>query len=198
MIVQNYNSVLTLSHLYQCSDAILVHENDTVHRICAQLMNIKHISFSDVNKVIAHQLGSVLQPAHTADTHSQYCRNPMGEHTYCVCVSEKSRNVHTRLPYTVDVGWGCVCGVGGVCVSGGGGTSQCYTLNTDSVLKLGFVCAWVITYVFMCANVSGCVCVLMDVCAHTCVCLSELMSSLVWHLEYKFCVKAWCYVWIGV
>ncbi|XP_061073792.1 tubulin delta chain [Conger conger] len=79
VIVQNYNSVLTLSHLYQCSDAILVHENDTVHRICAQLMNIKHISFSDVNKVIAHQLGSVLQPAHTAHTHSQYSRNPMGE-----------------------------------------------------------------------------------------------------------------------
>ncbi|KAG7471305.1 hypothetical protein MATL_G00123040 [Megalops atlanticus] len=79
VIVQNYNSVLTLSHLYQCSDAILVHENDAVHRICAQLMNIKHISFSDVNKVIAHQLGSVLQPAHTAHTQSQYSRNPMGE-----------------------------------------------------------------------------------------------------------------------
>ncbi|CAB1349041.1 unnamed protein product, partial [Coregonus sp. 'balchen'] len=60
VIVQNYNSVLTLSHLYQLSDAILVHENDTVHKICAQPMNIKHISFSDVNKVIAHQLGSEL------------------------------------------------------------------------------------------------------------------------------------------
>ncbi|KAI1893555.1 hypothetical protein AGOR_G00124930 [Albula goreensis] len=79
VIVQNYNSILTLSHLYQCSDAILVHENDTVHRICAQLMNIKHISFSDVNKVIAHQLGSVLQPAHTQSTCSQYSRNPIGE-----------------------------------------------------------------------------------------------------------------------
>ncbi|KAJ8403867.1 hypothetical protein AAFF_G00347350 [Aldrovandia affinis] len=79
VIVQNYNSVLTLSRLYQCSDAILVHENDTVHRICAQLMNIKHISFGDVNKVIAHQLGGALQPAHTGDSHSQYSRNPMGE-----------------------------------------------------------------------------------------------------------------------
>ncbi|KAG5837576.1 hypothetical protein ANANG_G00240800 [Anguilla anguilla] len=81
VIVQNYNSVLTLSRLYQCSDAILVHENDTVHRICAQLMNIKHISFGDVNKVIAHQLGGVLQPALTEETHSQYSRNPMGELT---------------------------------------------------------------------------------------------------------------------
>uniref|UniRef100_A0A3B4UDC8 Tubulin delta chain n=1 Tax=Seriola dumerili TaxID=41447 RepID=A0A3B4UDC8_SERDU len=78
VIVQNYNSVLTLAHLYQLSDAILVHENDTVHRICSQLLNIKHISFSDVNRVIAHQLGSVLQPALTADSHGAYSRNPLG------------------------------------------------------------------------------------------------------------------------
>ncbi|XP_037632344.1 tubulin delta chain isoform X2 [Sebastes umbrosus] len=79
VIVQNYNSVLTLAHLYQLSDAILVHENDTVHRICSQLLNIKHISFGDVNGVIAHQLGSVLQPALTADSYGGYSRNPLGE-----------------------------------------------------------------------------------------------------------------------
>ncbi|KAA0701884.1 Tubulin delta chain [Triplophysa tibetana] len=79
VIVQNYNSVLTLSHLYQLSDAILVHENDTVHKICSRLMNIKHISINDVNKVIAHQLGSVLQPAYTADSSGYYSRNPIGE-----------------------------------------------------------------------------------------------------------------------
>ncbi|XP_038548540.1 tubulin delta chain [Micropterus salmoides] len=79
VIVQNYNSVLTLAHLYQLSDAILVHENDTVHRVCSQLLNIKHISFGDVNRVIAHQLGSVLQPALTADSHGVYSRNPLGE-----------------------------------------------------------------------------------------------------------------------
>uniref|UniRef100_A0A6Q2X787 Tubulin delta chain n=1 Tax=Esox lucius TaxID=8010 RepID=A0A6Q2X787_ESOLU len=79
VIVQNYNSVLTLSHLYQLSDAILVHENDTVHKICAKLMNIKHISFSDINKVIAHQLGSVLQPALTGDSNGVYNKNPLAE-----------------------------------------------------------------------------------------------------------------------
>ncbi|KAI2656168.1 Tubulin delta chain [Labeo rohita] len=79
VIVQNYNSVLTLSHLYQLSDAILVHENDTVHKICSRLMNIKHISISDVNKVIAHQLASVLQPAYTADSPCHYSTNPIGE-----------------------------------------------------------------------------------------------------------------------
>ncbi|NP_001002093.1 tubulin delta chain [Danio rerio] len=79
VIVQNYNSVLTLSHLYQLSDAILVHENDTVHKICSQLMNIKHISISDINKVISHQLASVLQPVYTAHSPDYYSRNPIGE-----------------------------------------------------------------------------------------------------------------------
>lgn len=83
VIVQNYNSVLTLAHLYQLSDAVLVHENDTVHRICSQLLNIKHISFSDVNRVIAQQLGSVLQPALTADSYGRYSRNPVGESFSC-------------------------------------------------------------------------------------------------------------------
>ncbi|XP_008935685.1 PREDICTED: tubulin delta chain isoform X2 [Merops nubicus] len=78
VIVQNYNSVLTLSHLYQSSDALLVHENDVVHQICAQRMNIKQISFRDVNRVIAHQLGSVFQPAYTAAGGSCYSRNPLG------------------------------------------------------------------------------------------------------------------------
>uniref|UniRef100_A0A4W5Q6J6 Tubulin, delta 1 n=1 Tax=Hucho hucho TaxID=62062 RepID=A0A4W5Q6J6_9TELE len=55
VIIQNYNS------------------------ICTQIMNIKHISFSDVNKVIVHQLGSVLQPALTGDSHGVYNRNPIGE-----------------------------------------------------------------------------------------------------------------------
>nr|XP_054503000.1 tubulin delta chain [Agelaius phoeniceus] len=79
VIVQNYNSVLTLSHLYHSSDALLVHENDVIHKICAQLMNIKQISFRDVNQVIAHQLGSVFQPAHPTGGGSGYSRNPLGD-----------------------------------------------------------------------------------------------------------------------
>lgn len=78
MIVQNYNSVLTLAHLYKLSDAILVHENDAVHQICAQLLNIRHISFADVNGVIAQQLAGVLQPAFTPDSYGAYSRNPLG------------------------------------------------------------------------------------------------------------------------
>ncbi|XP_019143010.1 tubulin delta chain isoform X3 [Corvus cornix cornix] len=42
-------------------------------------MNIKQISFRDVNQVIAHQLGSVFQPTHTAGEGSGYSRNPLGD-----------------------------------------------------------------------------------------------------------------------
>ncbi|XP_049581448.1 tubulin delta chain isoform X2 [Syngnathus scovelli] len=79
VIVQNYNSVLTLGHLYQLSDGLLVHENDTVHRICSQLLHIKDISIADINMVIAHQLGTILQPVLTADSNGVYSRNPLGE-----------------------------------------------------------------------------------------------------------------------
>ncbi|XP_058416490.1 tubulin delta chain isoform X3 [Diceros bicornis minor] len=78
IIVQNYNSILTLSHLYRSSDALLVHENDAVHKICAKLMNIKQISFSDINQVLAHQLGSVFQPTYSAEGSFHYRRNPLG------------------------------------------------------------------------------------------------------------------------
>uniref|UniRef100_A0A8C9DLS7 Tubulin delta chain n=1 Tax=Prolemur simus TaxID=1328070 RepID=A0A8C9DLS7_PROSS len=78
VIVQNYNSILTLSHLYRSSDALLVHENDAVHKICAKLMNIKQISFSDINQVLAHQLGSVFQPVYSAEGSFHYRRNPLG------------------------------------------------------------------------------------------------------------------------
>uniref|UniRef100_A0A8C7AC96 Tubulin delta chain n=1 Tax=Neovison vison TaxID=452646 RepID=A0A8C7AC96_NEOVI len=79
VIVQNYNSILTLSHLYRSSDALLVHENDALHKICAKLMNIKQISFSDINQVLAHQLGSVFQPTYSVEGSCHYRRNPLGD-----------------------------------------------------------------------------------------------------------------------
>lgn len=62
VIVQNYNAILTLSHLYKYSDGIIILENDKLQGICSRLMNLKHISFKDINRVISHKLASVLQP----------------------------------------------------------------------------------------------------------------------------------------
>ncbi|XP_033747640.1 LOW QUALITY PROTEIN: tubulin delta chain-like [Pecten maximus] len=79
VIVQNYNAVLTLSHLYRTADALIVMENDHIQKICSQLLNLKKVSFRDINKVITHKLASVLQPV-LVDKYPGYsCQNTLGE-----------------------------------------------------------------------------------------------------------------------
>ncbi|XP_067668133.1 tubulin delta chain-like [Haliotis asinina] len=77
VIVQNYNAMLTLSHLYSMSDAIVVMENDSLHKICQQLLNINKISFRAINKVVSHKMASFLQPAHS-DSDGYTCSNDLG------------------------------------------------------------------------------------------------------------------------
>lgn len=79
VIVQNYNAVLTLSQLYQSTDAVLVMENDQLHKICQRLMNIHKIGFRDINNVICHKLMGILQPA-VSEQGSEYgASNTLGE-----------------------------------------------------------------------------------------------------------------------
>lgn len=63
VIVQGYNTLLTLTHLYKTSDAIIVLYNDQLHKTCSQLLKLKHISFANMNDVASHGLASILQPA---------------------------------------------------------------------------------------------------------------------------------------
>ncbi|XP_033118792.1 tubulin delta chain-like [Anneissia japonica] len=62
--LQNYNSVLSLSHLYRSCDAILLLNNDNLNKICSQLLGIKNVGFKDMNRVIGHQLASAFEPAY--------------------------------------------------------------------------------------------------------------------------------------
>jgi tubulin delta len=71
VIIQNYNFVLTLAKLYECSDALIIFENDQLHEICTRIMDAKKVGFDDLNGVIAHKLASVLQPAAKASTGGQ-------------------------------------------------------------------------------------------------------------------------------
>ncbi|KAF3816730.1 hypothetical protein GH733_014078, partial [Mirounga leonina] len=69
----------SLSGFFIIMNALLVHENDALHKICAKLMNIKQISFSNINQVLAHQLGSVFQPTYSVEGSCHYRRNPLGD-----------------------------------------------------------------------------------------------------------------------
>ena len=63
VIVQDYNSLLTTSHLQSNSNAVLLLQNQQIHKVCSQLLHMKEISMADINTVVAHSLASFLQPA---------------------------------------------------------------------------------------------------------------------------------------
>jgi Tubulin len=63
VIVQNYNTVFTLSNLYDHSDGILIVENDILNLICKNLLHLKKPNLQDMNKVLVNMLCSVLYPA---------------------------------------------------------------------------------------------------------------------------------------
>ncbi|KAL3148897.1 hypothetical protein ABBQ32_001767 [Trebouxia sp. C0010 RCD-2024] len=63
VIVQNYNSLLTLAHLAEVSDGIMLVENSALHSTCQRLLNIERPSFMDMNAVAARALSSALLPA---------------------------------------------------------------------------------------------------------------------------------------
>lgn len=61
--VQGYNAVLTTSHLQKSADAILLFQNDQLHQTCLKRLQLKHVTFTDMNRVISHVIASALQPA---------------------------------------------------------------------------------------------------------------------------------------
>ena len=63
VIVQDYNTLLTIAHLQKVSDAILLLQNDQLHKVCSKLLHLKEITFADINSVVCHSLASILQPA---------------------------------------------------------------------------------------------------------------------------------------
>ncbi len=71
VILQNYNTILSLAHLYQCSDAILLTQNDHIRTICSRITNQPNVSLDSMNQIIAHHMASTLQPAKTGHPHWQ-------------------------------------------------------------------------------------------------------------------------------
>jgi tubulin delta len=66
VVVQNYNSLLTLSHLYHSTDALLVFENDTLQQYAKKLVSFSGLdrptNIHDMNDILTRHLCSFLQP----------------------------------------------------------------------------------------------------------------------------------------
>ncbi|KAH7831792.1 tubulin delta [Monocercomonoides exilis] len=63
VVVQNYNGVLSLAHLNQVSNAIIVSENEVLRNTCTRLLGIKEPSFNDMNTVIAENIAGAFLPS---------------------------------------------------------------------------------------------------------------------------------------
>eukprot|EP00752_Nemacystus_decipiens_P004938 g4494.t1 len=63
VILQNYNTLFTLSKLAKCSDGILVVENEAATAVCRKLLRLDRPSHADLNKVICNSLVGALAPA---------------------------------------------------------------------------------------------------------------------------------------
>ncbi|KAJ7295228.1 hypothetical protein O6H91_Y205900 [Diphasiastrum complanatum] len=70
VVVQNYNVLLTLSHLHNHADGIIAVKNDALSSICKRSLAIEKPSFTDMNKVGAQSLASILLPAYWRPVHT--------------------------------------------------------------------------------------------------------------------------------
>ncbi|CAM9213414.1 unnamed protein product [Ectocarpus fasciculatus] len=68
VILQNYNTLFTLSKLAKCSDGVLVVENDAATAVCRKLLRLERPSHTDLNEVICSSLVGALTPTTTATT----------------------------------------------------------------------------------------------------------------------------------
>ncbi|KRT85143.1 hypothetical protein AMK59_1157 [Oryctes borbonicus] len=61
-VTQNYNTILTLSKLYDIADNTILFENDKLFDISKKLTFNSEVKLSNLNQVIALQLASITQP----------------------------------------------------------------------------------------------------------------------------------------
>jgi tubulin delta len=58
VVVQHYNSCLSLAHLVEISDAVCILENESLSLACTSALNISQPSFSDINNLISLYISS--------------------------------------------------------------------------------------------------------------------------------------------
>eukprot|EP00891_Asterochloris_glomerata_P001041 jgi/Astpho2/1041/Aster-00860 len=63
VVVQSYNTMLTLSHLSSVSDGIVLVENSTLNSTCQKVLKIARPSIHDINRVAAQSLAATLLPS---------------------------------------------------------------------------------------------------------------------------------------
>ena len=69
VVVQNYNALLTMSHLLDQVNGAIIVENDVLHETCRRLLHINRPSFADMNAVAARSLACAFLPSRLRLSH---------------------------------------------------------------------------------------------------------------------------------
>ena len=62
--VQYYNALLSIAHLQEVTDGVVIVTNESLISTCKKAVNIQRPSFQDMNEVGARALASVLLPSY--------------------------------------------------------------------------------------------------------------------------------------
>lgn len=63
----SYNTILSMAHLLDVSDAVCVIENEALHAACVKSLGIARPSFTDLNQVVARSLAQTMLPSRRTD-----------------------------------------------------------------------------------------------------------------------------------
>eukprot|EP00948_MAST-09A_sp_MAST-9A-sp1_P004283 g4283.t1 len=105
--VQAFNTILTLTHLYQSSDGILMFHNDQVTNICQKRLRIKSPSLMDLNNVIAKQMATVFSDTYatrrrrSTTTYPSHLNSGIGAHPSVHHVPSESDNIFMHEQWSV-------------------------------------------------------------------------------------------------
>ncbi|CAG5091327.1 Oidioi.mRNA.OKI2018_I69.PAR.g12974.t1.cds [Oikopleura dioica] len=67
VVVQNYNTLLTLNSLNNSTDGIIFHQNSSITDIIQSRFDLKNVAYSDINNYVAKELASILLPIKDSD-----------------------------------------------------------------------------------------------------------------------------------
>ncbi|OUM60559.1 hypothetical protein PIROE2DRAFT_13673 [Piromyces sp. E2] len=95
VVVQNYNIILSIAHLYKYSDAILLIYNSEFHSICSTRLNYKTVSFQHINTLIADTLVNLFLNIKPLQTSSKKTISNIPIRNFSYFQSQ-------RLPYKIE------------------------------------------------------------------------------------------------
>lgn len=86
VVVQPYNSLLTIKRLTQCADAVVVLDNTALNKIAVERMHVANPTFEEVNHLV-----STVMAASTSTLRYEHENTPQNNNTTTTTTIDHSR-----------------------------------------------------------------------------------------------------------